>query len=329
MREMFVDNNVILLRQPDMTMEGHNNPPGFDDDIAAVLARGTLYVAWDQVKVAIHDPRLDRPHLAVLVELLDCLNSKTGTAWPSRELLAMRCRVAVKTVQNVLYDLKKHGYISWEKRPVDGRRLTQYVVPLAHIDRDQLRAQLDEYLAKLPARQGNETARHSGQKVTRPSGHTRQDGQKSAPHSRQKTASHSGQQEGTKEPTKEKKVRVASPTAQPRGSRLPENWILPKAWGVWALEQFDVSPDQIRKQAQTFKDYWLSKAGKQAVKIDWFATWRLWCGSDYTKWRRRKPMTSKIAPDLLDGVQAPQDDAYVQELRALKAARLARDAEDV
>jgi len=30
---------------------------------------------------------------------------------------------------------------------------------------------------------------------------------------------------------------------------------------------------------ETFKDYWVSKAGQQGVKLNWFATWRNWVRS--------------------------------------------------
>lgn len=346
---MFVDNNVILLRQPDMTMEGHNNPPGFDDDIAAVLARGTLHVAWDRLNLAVHDTRLQRPHLRVLAVLLDHLNARQGTAWPSREFIAMRCDITVRSVQNILYELRKLNYVSWEKRKLDGdgRRLVQYTVPLAHIDADALKAQIEAYLApireKIARDRVQKIARPDVQKTTRPDVHARPNVQKPACPSVQKVTRPDVQQELYQLPVRGKErdsrtsakaegvVRKAVRKANDavRGSRLPEDWVLSAKLGKWALEQFDVSRDQVLAEAQRFKDHWLGKAGKEARKVDWEATWRNWCGSDIRKWKRRKPMTSKIAPDLLDGVQAPQDDAYVQELRSLKAARLAREAEDV
>lgn len=60
-----------------------------------------------------------------------------------------------------------------------------------------------------------------------------------------------------------------------RGSRLSKDWFLPLDWGEWALTE-GVDRDTIRSEADKFKDYWLSKAGKDAVKLDWQATWRNW-----------------------------------------------------
>lgn len=30
-------------------------------------------------------------------------------------------------------------------------------------------------------------------------------------------------------------------------------------------------------EADKFRDYWTAKAGKDAAKLDWLATWRNWC----------------------------------------------------
>lgn len=69
-----------------------------------------------------------------------------------------------------------------------------------------------------------------------------------------------------------------------KGARLQKDWELPKSWGVWALEQNKaLTTDDIRKEANKFKNHWLAKAGKDAVKLDWYATWRNWITSDFVK----------------------------------------------
>ena len=66
--------------------------------------------------------------------------------------------------------------------------------------------------------------------------------------------------------------------ANKRGTRLPQDWLLPKAWGEWALAEFKTwTPDVVRVEADKFRDFWHSKAGKEAAKLDWQATWRNWC----------------------------------------------------
>jgi uncharacterized protein YdaU (DUF1376 family) len=59
-----------------------------------------------------------------------------------------------------------------------------------------------------------------------------------------------------------------------RGSRLPADFEMPKAWEEFAeQERPDLGP---RKVFESFKDYWTAKPGAGGVKLDWFATWRNW-----------------------------------------------------
>lgn len=62
-----------------------------------------------------------------------------------------------------------------------------------------------------------------------------------------------------------------------RGQRLPADWKLPKAWGDWATkEQPSWTPEHVRKVAESFRDFWTAKPGRDAAKLDWEATWRVW-----------------------------------------------------
>ena len=59
-----------------------------------------------------------------------------------------------------------------------------------------------------------------------------------------------------------------------KGSRLPQDWIIPKEYVDFCLiERPDLDPIVI---ANMFKDYWIAKSGSDAIKNDWFATWRNW-----------------------------------------------------
>ena len=68
-------------------------------------------------------------------------------------------------------------------------------------------------------------------------------------------------------------------TPQPQkkkgGTRLPDDWHLPLDWGNWAVGE-GLTADEVRKEGERFKDYWIAKAGKDAAKLDWAATWRNW-----------------------------------------------------
>lgn len=71
---------------------------------------------------------------------------------------------------------------------------------------------------------------------------------------------------------------VGTPSASAkRAGRLPGDWVLPRTWGEWATaEQPSWTPDHCRQVAASFADYWHAKAGKDAAKLDWEATWRIW-----------------------------------------------------
>lgn len=54
--------------------------------------------------------------------------------------------------------------------------------------------------------------------------------------------------------------------------------MLPKAWGEWALAEFPHwDRAKVLREAETFRDHWVAKSGKDATKLDWEATWRNWC----------------------------------------------------
>ncbi|MEP1495075.1 DUF1376 domain-containing protein [Pseudophaeobacter sp.] len=69
--------------------------------------------------------------------------------------------------------------------------------------------------------------------------------------------------------------REAKASPKKRGSRLPQDWALPVAWGNWALGEGWPEP-AVRSEADKFRDYWHSVAGQKGVKLDWLATWRNW-----------------------------------------------------
>jgi hypothetical protein len=95
----------------------------------------------------------------------------------------------------------------------------------------------------------------------------------------------------------DKKEVILSPQAAPKpknGSRLPDDWALPKAWGNWALENVaGATVETVRSQADQFRDYWVGKAGAGARKADWEATWR--------NWMRNAKVTARGSPPQPNG----------------------------
>lgn len=75
------------------------------------------------------------------------------------------------------------------------------------------------------------------------------------------------------EQEQEKDIGAPSPKS-PRATALPKDWSLPEDWRTWASEK---RPDlDLETVADTFRDYWVAKPGKDGRKADWQATWRNW-----------------------------------------------------
>lgn len=91
---------------------------------------------------------------------------------------------------------------------------------------------------------------------------------------------------------------VGEDTAPKRGERLPADWVLPRSWGQWALEHYAVTADQIRTEAASFADFWHSKPGAGARKIDWKKVWQNWIRSsaDRKKWKLKRAETGAAEP---------------------------------
>lgn len=75
-----------------------------------------------------------------------------------------------------------------------------------------------------------------------------------------------------------------SASAKKTGTTLPGDWILPKAWGEWALtEKPGLKAEDIRRMAENFKDFWCANSNRaMAKKADWLATWRVWVRNQQT-----------------------------------------------
>jgi hypothetical protein len=61
-----------------------------------------------------------------------------------------------------------------------------------------------------------------------------------------------------------------------KATRLAGDWVLPEALKSWAVEAHHLDPQRIVRISLAFRDYWISKPGKDGTKLDWAATWRNW-----------------------------------------------------
>lgn len=94
-----------------------------------------------------------------------------------------------------------------------------------------------------------------------------------------------------REPEPEEDIPPSQPTAvrSPRGSRLPADWSPGHDDQAFAVG-LGLSVDAVAAQ---FRDYWHAKAGKDAVKLDWSATWRGWCRREADHRGGKRVVTAK------------------------------------
>ncbi len=76
-----------------------------------------------------------------------------------------------------------------------------------------------------------------------------------------------------------------SPPARSRGTRIPDDF----SPDIDAATSEGLSRADAEREARSFVDYWRARPGKEALKMDWPATWRVW-------FRRRLETPKSTAP---------------------------------
>lgn len=345
-----------------MSKIGHNGGPSSAFMLAQAENKNTaLYLLGREFLVtAIQDRRLERSHLRVMACIVLTTNSELK-AWPSRAYIAERTGLAVKTVSNILLELRNLGYLITDKEEVpeaNDRRLTVYT--FGKIDHETIRREITRFVEGIRAAQ---SAHHEADIKSPPAGNSEEEksppagnfelkvpahGEQTVPASGElprprgtskspptgnlepKVTAH-GEHEPQKSPpagdsTKTLYLELESETpieissAEPKkpkrkaadvGTRLPEDWVLTKALGEWALANFDVSAQKVRSEAAAFKDFWTAKPGAAGRKLDWGATWRNWC-RNAKGWRARPSQDEAAAPTLLDTPDAALADYHAE-----------------
>jgi hypothetical protein len=263
----------------------------FEDDCEAVLTGKPLIVSFRQLGFALRDPRLNRSHLRVLYNIMDHLNHQTGTAFPSRRTIAAEEELSDGRVADLLYDLRKWGYVTWLRKSAPGLhpgQLLHYTLPIARWTDDEIRAGIAQFLEdrkpkKLPGGAGSlnlpAIAGTSGEKLPGGAGSYRDE---TTRYSQEKTTRYSGHSNLIREPAKRESARakVSAPkkpaSAQPQKTRLADDWTLPCDSRDYARDK-GLTDAQIDLVAEDFHAYWRSGNAKDSgLKADWPATWQSW-----------------------------------------------------
>jgi uncharacterized protein YdaU (DUF1376 family) len=78
------------------------------------------------------------------------------------------------------------------------------------------------------------------------------------------------------EPIAKKEKKTSS--SSPRGARLANDWHPSEDLCQWTRTTFPQSTaESLQREVENFRDYWTSRPGSAACKLDWNATWRVWC----------------------------------------------------
>lgn len=108
-------------------------------------------------------------------------------------------------------------------------------------------------------------------------------------------------------------------TAEPRGSRLPEDFPVTDDMRTWAGEH---APQAGQRDHDAFCDYWRDQPGAKGRKVDWIGTWRNWMrrASDDRTPRAGKPVSRAEAE------QAHHDGIFDRAMQRAVAADAAEAA---
>ena len=220
----------------------------------------------------------------VLIKLADNA-SDTGECWPSYQHIADQCEISRRSVINHIDALCDAGLLTKESRVgPQGKRSNVYVLTL----------------------DGAGAAHPEVQEIHQGGAGAALGGGAGAAH----------RISNSFEPVIEPKKPPVSPKGEKslRGTRLPDDWKLPSAWGKWAMTELGLQRDQILLEAETFADYWQSLPGAKAVKLDWEKTWRNWIRRAATSFANA-PRQQRTKPE------PPMPRAFGEELPASKPAR--------
>lgn len=213
---------------------------------------------------AINDDRLTAVQLRVLLAI-GSYSSKDRAAFPRQQTIADSLGIARETVNRSVKKLREYGYVHVQVQFRDdgSQKENLYWVKLDPCD-----PSVTPPVTKLD---------HTG--CDRTGSHLRTDNKNSYTDTNVSVLPTSPEQAVQKG-----SGRVRGPA---RGSRIAPDWT-PSLKDYAFANQAGLSREEINREADRFRDYWIAASGRNAVKLDWSATWRNWIRSDY-----RKPKASQ------------------------------------
>lgn len=82
-----------------------------------------------------------------------------------------------------------------------------------------------------------------------------------------------------------------------RGQRLPNDWTIPPEWSDWATQERRWHPADVREESEIFSNYWQSRSGIGACKLDWRKVWMNWVRNSRRQNGDYQPQHAKQSPE--------------------------------
>jgi len=231
------------------------------------------------------DERLTGCRKLVLVTLANRTDAQ-GRCWPSQDLIAGECGITTRALRDHLQALEKDGFLRRYTKHLgqgNGSRTT-YVLSLDSLIAPEEIAP-EKSSAATFAPEENDTCTGSRPPIT-----NRQE------------PSLIDTNVSIRRDTQISKPSKPKPQGDARGSRLPSDWLLPDDWLADARHvafkaKLQLTDQEIRNEADKFRDFWHAKAGAAGRKLDWRATWRNWVRAYLERRPRPRNAPGGYVPD--------------------------------
>lgn len=149
-----------MIGQPSLSHRGiGDNQPTFEQIRQENLTHGLLLAMKNCYVTLSRDSRAEKRHHRVLAEIVDCLNSKTGMAFPGRRRLAELTSDAQRptgyseaTIAKTISELMAWGYIVTDRRAPEGggRVMSHYTITKPSAE--ELQAEIAAWVEKQRAK---------------------------------------------------------------------------------------------------------------------------------------------------------------------------------
>ena len=229
------------------------------------MAIGVMNWVWTHSRSR-HGARL------TLLAIADCASGDGGNAWPSNKELRRKTNLTERAVRTAVAELIELGELAVDLNTGPGGCNRYRVIMTA------------PPAESAPGKDCPPAESAPGQNLP-PSESAQLNGQtpaESAPPAKIAPLQNLPRPPAESAPVTVLEPSLNSPTESSskrrRATRIPEDFTVTEAMAQWAREN---APELIRlgrgkRETDKFINYWRSKSGKDATKLDWEATWRNW-----------------------------------------------------